>query len=48
MDYSFHPDAEKELEEAENYYDSIREELGKRFRAETEMTISRIVGPPNA
>jgi len=28
MNYSFHPDAEKELEEGENYYDSIRQELG--------------------
>jgi plasmid stabilization system protein ParE len=31
MNYSFHPDAEKELEEAENYYDSIREELAIDF-----------------
>jgi plasmid stabilization system protein ParE len=48
MNYSFHPDAEKELEEAENYYDSIREELGNRFRAETEKAISRILDFPNA
>jgi plasmid stabilization system protein ParE len=48
MNYSFHPDAEKELEEAENYYDNIREELGNRFRAETEMAISRILDFPNA
>ncbi len=33
MNYSFHPHAEKELEEIENHYDSIREELGDRFRA---------------
>ena len=43
MNYSFHPDAEKELEEVESHYDSIREELGDRFRAETEMAISRIL-----
>jgi hypothetical protein len=43
MNYSFHPAAEKELEEIENYYDSIRDELGDRFRAETEMAISRIL-----
>jgi hypothetical protein len=48
MNYSFHPDAEKELEEVEKYYDSIREELGNRFRAETEMAISRILDFPNA
>jgi len=28
MNYSFHPHAEKELEEVEKYYDNIREELG--------------------
>ena len=48
MNYSFHPHAEKELEEIENYYDSIREELGNRFRAEIEMTLSRILKLPNA
>ncbi len=26
MNYSFHPHAEKELEEVEKYYDNIREE----------------------
>jgi plasmid stabilization system protein ParE len=48
MNYSFHPHAEKELEEVEKYYDNIREELGDRFRAETEMAISRILDFPNA
>jgi plasmid stabilization system protein ParE len=48
MDYSFHPDAEKELEKVENYYDNISPELGNRFRAETEMAISRILDFPNA
>jgi plasmid stabilization system protein ParE len=48
MNYSFHPLAEKELEEVEKYYDNIREELGNRFRAETEMAISRILDFPNA
>lgn len=47
MNYSFHPHAEKELEEIENYYDSIREGLGDRFREEIEMTISRILKFPN-
>jgi hypothetical protein len=48
MNYSFHPHAERELEEVEKYYDNIREELGDRFRAETEMAISRILDFPNA
>jgi hypothetical protein len=48
MNYSFHPDAEKELVEAENYYDGIREELGDRFRAEIEKVIARILSFPNA
>ncbi len=48
MNYSFHPHAEKELEEVENYYDNIGEELGDRFRAEIEMAISRILDFPNA
>jgi plasmid stabilization system protein ParE len=47
MNYSFHPHAEKELEQIEIYYDSIREGLGDRFRAEIEMTISRILKFPN-
>ena len=48
MNYSFHPHAEKELEEVEKYYDNMREELGDRFRAEIEMAISRILDFPNA
>ena len=48
MNYSFHPHAEKELEEVENYYDNIREELGDRLRAEIEKAISRILDFPNA
>ena len=47
MNYSFHPHAEKELEEIENHYDSIGEELGDRFRDEIQMTISRILKFPN-
>ena len=47
MNYSFHPHAERELEEIETHYDSILPELGNRFRQEVEMTISRIVKFPN-
>ena len=48
MKYSFHPDAEKELQKVENYYDNINQELDNRCRAETEMAISRIIDFPNA
>lgn len=47
MNYSFHPHAEKELEEIENHYDGIRDILGDRFREDIEMTISRILKFPN-
>ena len=36
MNYSFHPHAEKELEEIENHYDGVREVLGNRFREDIE------------
>lgn len=48
MNYSFHPHAEKELEQTENYYDDIRGELADRFREEIELTISRILKFPNS
>ena len=47
MNYTFHPHAEKELEEIENHYDSISEGLGDRFRDEIQTTISRILKFPN-
>ena len=39
MNYSFHPGAETELEQAENHYDAIDAELGNRFRAEFEASL---------
>ena len=48
MNYSFHPDAERELEEAESHYDGIDETLGDRFRAEFEISIARILSFPHA
>lgn len=48
MNYSFHPKAENELEEAENHYDEIETALGDRFRAEFETSIKRILAFPNA
>jgi len=40
MNYTFHPHAEKELDEIENHYDSRREGLGDQFRDEVQVTIS--------
>ena len=48
MNYTFHPHAEKELEQIENHYEGIREGLGNRFRDEIEAAISRILKFPNA
>ena len=48
MKYTFHPHAEKELEEIESYYYNITEELGNRFRGEINAAISRILKFPNA
>lgn len=47
MNYTFHPHAEKELEEIEDYYGSTRKELGNQFRDEMKLTLSRIVRFPN-
>ena len=46
MNYTFHPHAEKELQEVDSFYDDISEELGKRFRKEIASTISRILRYP--
>jgi len=48
MNYTFHPHAEKELEQIENDYESIRQGLGNRFRDEIEAAISRVLRFPNA
>ena len=42
MKFTFHPHAEKELEETENFYNDISEERGNRFREEVETMMSRI------
>lgn len=47
MNYTFHPHAEKELEQIEEHYDSIREVLGDEFRDEIRKTISRMLKFPN-
>ena len=38
MIYTFHPHAERELEEVQNYYASIRNELGESFRLDVGTT----------
>lgn len=48
MNYSFHPSAEAELQEAENHYDAIDIALGNRFRAEFEASLERMLSFPNA
>jgi len=47
MTYTFHPHAEKELEEIEGYYNGIDKELGNQFREDFESTLSRIIQFPN-
>ena len=47
MKYTFHPHAEKELDEIESYYNNVSEELGSRFCEEIKTTISRILKFPN-
>ena len=46
MNYTFHPHAEKELEEIQKHYDDILTELGERFREAVEITIARILKYP--
>ncbi|MBO3457236.1 type II toxin-antitoxin system RelE/ParE family toxin [Aetokthonos hydrillicola Thurmond2011] len=48
MAYEFHPDAERELEDATAFYDSISLELGNGFITEVELTINRIEQYPEA
>jgi plasmid stabilization system protein ParE len=48
MNYSVHPDAEKELEEIEEHYDNIHDELGDQFRDEIRAAISQILKFPNS
>jgi plasmid stabilization system protein ParE len=47
MIYTFHPHAERELEEVQNYYASIRNELGESFRSDVSLTLSRILQYPS-
>jgi plasmid stabilization system protein ParE len=46
--YTFHPDADAELEEASLFYESRMAGLGKSFAAEVERTISLVCEFPEA
>ncbi|MCL1472431.1 type II toxin-antitoxin system RelE/ParE family toxin [Argonema antarcticum] len=48
MAYDFHPDAQRELEQAVAYYDNIDSELADAFIDEVERTIERIENFPEA
>ena len=48
MTYSFHPEAEEELNHAVTYYEESRPHLGMEFAEEVFQTIHRIMDFPNA
>jgi hypothetical protein len=48
MTYSFHPDAEAELNAAVDYYEECKTDLGLEFAYEVYKTIQRIIEFPNA
>ncbi len=48
MNFSFHPDAEKEFFEAIDYYEECRANLGLEFANEVYSAIQRIIQFPNA
>lgn len=46
--YTFHPDADAELEEAALFYESRKAGLGRSFAAEVERTIALLCEYPDA
>ena len=48
MIYSFHPDAELELNDSVDYYQECKENLGVEFAYEVQKTIQRILEFPTA
>ena len=48
MNYSFHPDAKVELNEAVDYYNGCRPDLGLDFAKEVYAAIQNILAYPNA
>ena len=48
MEFSFHPDAEKELLDAVNYYNECQDNLGTEFAREVYTSIQMILQYPKA
>ena len=48
MDFKFHPEAEKELNQAIDYYEETKSHLGLEFASEIYATIHRIIEFPTA
>ena len=48
MNYSFHPDAERELNEAIDYYNKCQDGLGFEFAKQVYSTIQNILSFPQA
>ena len=48
MSFYFHPDAESEFQEAINYYEDIRADLGHDFAVEVYAAIQRAVSMPES
>ena len=48
MNYSFHPSAERELNEAIDYYNECQDGLGLQFAQEVFATIQHIISYPLA
>ena len=48
MNYSFHPLADKEVDEILEYYDGIEETLGDAFLGELQNAITRVLQLPDA
>jgi plasmid stabilization system protein ParE len=48
MNFSFHPEAEREFNYAIDYYENIQEKLGLEFAQEVFITIQRIIDYPLA
>ncbi len=48
MSFYFHPEAESELQDAINYYEGIRADLGHDFAVEVYSAIQRAVSMPES
>ena len=48
MNFTFHPEAENELEDARDFYDDREFGLGSHFLDEVRATVDRIIEYPNS